>query len=300
MPCRGAIGLAVLVFVPTASAKDHWTADSTRGDQTITVTCPDGSKATVTLQAAQLLYDKAVPWPLEMAQPVRVGAFAAAGGCATEMRFEVVAPPKVAIFGDFDRITCSLGAGSKGTCDWTYGDKGPRGGYFVEKDDKPERWFAVPQTTAGTPFRLEIPYIPRKVYKTFGKAETASGRAQIAIFVRPQGSTQAPETTLTSVGLWTAGGFAGPFATVPKTISRSALAAGRVRIAVGGAEAQDVTIKIHAGKKLVASGHGRLPESGRLKVRLHPRGTIPASTRKISVVAEIANSGLGDHAKLTA
>jgi hypothetical protein len=281
---RKSVAIAVaLVLVPAASAKDRWSADSKRGDQTLTVQCPDGSRATVTLQAAQLLYDKAVPWPLEQAQPVRVGAFAGPGGCSTEMRFEVSAPPKVATFGDFDRIQCSLGGGSTGDCTW-----------------RPEAWFAVPRTTASTPFRLEVPYIPRKVYKTFGKAETTSGRAQIAIFVRPQGTTQDPETASTTVGLWTAGGFAGPFATVPKTISRSALAAGHVRIAVGGAEAQDVAIKVHAGKKLIAGGHGRLPESGKLRVRIRPRGTIPASARRVSVDTEIGHAGLGDHARLTA
>jgi hypothetical protein len=287
------------VFVPTASASDHWTADSKRGDQVITVPCGDGSTATVTLQAAQLLYDKRDPVQLEQAQYVRVGVFGATGTCATEMRFEVIAPPKVENFGDFDHISCTLGGGSKNTCGLTFGDKGPHGGDYVEQEYKPEKWFAVPETTASKPFRLEVPYIPRKVYKTFGKAETASGRAQIAIFVRPKGTTQAPETALTSVGLWTAGGFAGPFASVPKTISRSALAAGRVRISVGGAEGQDVTIKVHAGKTLIASGHGRLRESGRLKVRLHPRAAIPSSARKVSIDTEIANSGLGDHARLT-
>jgi hypothetical protein len=292
--------VAALILVPSASASDRWTADSKRGDQTITVPCPDGTTATVTLQAAQLLYDKPDPVQLEQAQYVRVGAFGAPGTCATEMRFEVITPPKVENFGDFDHISCTLGAGSKKTCDLTFGDKGPHGGDYVEQDDKPETWFAVPETTASTPLRLEVPYIPRKVYKTFGKAETASGRAQIAIFVRPRGTTQAPETALTSVGLWTAGGFAGPFASVPKTISRSALAAGRVRISVGGAEGQHVTIKLHAGKMLIATGHGRLPESGKLKVRLHPRAAIPASARKVSVDVEVENSGLGDHARLTA
>lgn len=320
----GAALVAVLALAPWASARVRWAADSPRGNQAITVPCPDGTKATVTLQAAQLEYVKARPVPLQLAQHVRVGVVGTAPACATEMRFEVISPPKVENSAPTEVARCMLGGGDKGACFPGWDEKGPHGGYYlnqldynpfdedVEETDTapPAHWFAVPQVAASQPFRLQIPMIPNVVYKTFGKREVlcnrgpcrpakAAGRAQVVVYVRPTGTTGPGVTAFTSVGLWTAGGSPATYASPPKTVSRAALAAGRVRIAAEGPEAYPVTVKVHAGRKLVASGRGVLPEDGKLKVRLRVRGRIPTSTRSVTIDVLIGASGLQSRARLT-
>lgn len=295
----GALVVAVLVVPGVASAASHWTADSKRGDQTVSVPCPDGTSSMVTLQAAQLQYDKSFKVPLEQAQYVRVGVVGAAGGCATEMVFEVVSPRKVENFGDFDRIRCTFAAGAKG-CDVQFADDlGPHGGYILDQQDGAP-YFAVPIGAASSPFRLYVPMIPKIAYKTFGTPESqTSGRPRIYVYVRPAGTTGMGTSAFTSVGLWTAGGSAGADATIPRTISRAALSAGRVRIAVVGPEDTRVSITVRAGGRVVATGSGRLPVSGHRRIRLRAKRSIPASARSLRVSATIGHSGLSGRSRLT-
>ena len=294
-----AVPVLVLLALP-APASAKFTADSKGGDQVLTVPCPDGTSAKVTLQAAQLDYDKGYKVPKEMAQYVRVGVFGAPGGCATEMIFEVLAPPKTEVFGDFDHIYCKF----SGTCEVEFADDpGPHGGDVVEQDigstELPEPYYiAVPQGDGTKPYRLYVPMLPKVTYKTFGKPD-ATGRPEFFVYVRAKGTTALGVSASTSVGLWTAAGFAGADGTIPKTISRRALAAGRVRIATLGPEGWHVKIKVHAGRTLVASGTGRLGTSGRLKVRLKPLAPIPASARSVKVDVGIEGFGVSGPSRLT-
>ena len=293
-----AVPVLVLLALP-ASAAGKFTAD-TKGDQVLTVPCPDGSSAKVTVQPAQLDYEKDSKTPKQMAQYVRVGVFAAPGGCATEMIFEVIAPPKTDDFGDFDHIYCRF----SGTCEVEFADDpGPRGGDVIEQDigssELPEPYYvAVPPGDGTKPYRLYVPMLPKVTYQTFGKPD-ARNRPEIVVYVRAKGTTGLGVPASTSVGLWTAGGFAGADGTIPKTISRSALAAGRVKISTLGPEGWHVRIKVHAGKTLVASGTGRLGASGRLKVRLKPRAAIPASARSVKVDVGIEGFGVSGSSRLT-